>query len=225
MKKQLTSAFTLIELLVVITIIAILAGIALPVYGTIQERGQQTKALAQAKQIGLALRLYASDNDGSYPGQGTVDPNSTTNAVLPAPGAAALPFLAAIVPTYVPDESIFFVAGSKWSTTKPDLDEILETGENHWAYTAGLRDVSSPRMPLLADGFSGTIGTYTDKEGLKGGLWKGKKAVVLRVDQSGTVETLKKDFQVKENIKTEVGANIFTSTALKDAGGKTTNPE
>src|SRR5476649_2301024 len=68
MKKQnKLSAFTLIELLVVISIIAILASIALPVFASVQTRGAQTKALANAKQIGLALKMYAMDNNGSFP--------------------------------------------------------------------------------------------------------------------------------------------------------------
>ena len=57
MKKN-TSAFTLIELLVVITIIAILASIALPVFSGVTERANQTKDLSNAKQIGLACKLY-----------------------------------------------------------------------------------------------------------------------------------------------------------------------
>ncbi|MGB8168613.1 MAG: prepilin-type N-terminal cleavage/methylation domain-containing protein, partial [Chthoniobacteraceae bacterium] len=60
-------AFTLIELLVVISIIAILAGIALPVFGEVQIRGAQTKALSNAKQVGLACKLFAQDYDGNFP--------------------------------------------------------------------------------------------------------------------------------------------------------------
>ena len=56
--KKTTSAFTLIELLVVITIIAILASIALPVFNGVTERANQTKDLSNAKQIGIALKLF-----------------------------------------------------------------------------------------------------------------------------------------------------------------------
>lgn len=60
MKK---SAFTLIELLVVITIIAILAGIALPVYGMVQKRAKTTLVGNNLRQIGTAVIAYTNDND------------------------------------------------------------------------------------------------------------------------------------------------------------------
>jgi prepilin-type N-terminal cleavage/methylation domain-containing protein len=49
--------FTLIELLVVISIIAILAGIALPAYSGVTLMAKITDATQKAKQIGLALRI------------------------------------------------------------------------------------------------------------------------------------------------------------------------
>ena len=60
MKK---SAFTLIELLVVIAIIALLAGIALPVFGKVIEKGKATADLNNLKQLGLGLATYLADND------------------------------------------------------------------------------------------------------------------------------------------------------------------
>jgi prepilin-type N-terminal cleavage/methylation domain-containing protein/prepilin-type processing-associated H-X9-DG protein len=60
MKK---SAFTLIELLVVIVIIAILAGIALPVFQKTQEKGRAINCLANMRQLGLGMTSYFNDND------------------------------------------------------------------------------------------------------------------------------------------------------------------
>ena len=56
------AAFTLIELLVVISIIAILAGLAMPAMTGVLRSGKQTKAANNARQIGLALRLFAGDS-------------------------------------------------------------------------------------------------------------------------------------------------------------------
>src|SRR5207249_9655095 len=100
MKGIVSPAFTLIELLVVMAIIAILASIALPVFVGILERGQQTKDLSNAKQIGLGLKLYAGDNDGLFP-TGTA---TNSNA-----------YYAALIPTYIPTEKIFYLAKSLWS--------------------------------------------------------------------------------------------------------------
>jgi prepilin-type N-terminal cleavage/methylation domain-containing protein/prepilin-type processing-associated H-X9-DG protein len=65
--KKLRKAFTLIELLVVIAIIAILAAILFPVFAQARESARMASCLSNMKQIGLSLRMYATDYDETYP--------------------------------------------------------------------------------------------------------------------------------------------------------------
>ncbi len=202
--------FTLIELLVVISIIAILAGIAVPAFTGVITRGQQTKALSDAKQIYLGLKMYAGDNDGAFPSKafGSAADAGNSNEAFKH-----------IVPDYIKSEKIFYVAKSKWSTEQPDEDtttaeKVLITGNNHWAYVKNLSDTSNPNFPIIADGFAdATTALYSADETQKGGLWKGEAAIVIRVDGSGRVERIKTTDNLA--VKGPVGGseidNIFLS--------------
>lgn len=61
MKALRSSAFTLIELLVVISIIGILASLALPAISGAMVRGQMTQTLSNMKQLHLATQQMALD--------------------------------------------------------------------------------------------------------------------------------------------------------------------
>lgn len=195
MKKTSAAAFTLIELLVVITIIAILASIALPVFSSVQTRGFQTKDLSNAKQIGLACKLYAGDNDGLYPDKDGQAADPPVTALTPT--SKSNQAFACLVPRYLPAEKLFYLAKSAWSPNVPDEKMTLpadrcEAGSNNFAYELGMTETSNPSFPLIVDAPStgGTSAVFVTDPTAKGGVWSGKKAIVIRCDNSATVENI-----------------------------------
>ncbi len=202
------SAFTLIEILILIFVLAVLAGIALPVFTSVGRKGAQTKALSNAKQISLALRLYASDNNGAYPSF-TLQDGKPTKTVVPDSNTA----FAQLFPTYIQEENIFWLSKSAFCSPNPP-DEVMDTppldtpvhtlakGENEWAYVVNLNDSGNPAVPLIADGFADPVKhTYTKNQLQRGGVWRGLFAIVIRADSSGKVE------RVDQSTMTVIGDN------------------
>ena len=200
------SAFTLIELLVVIAIIAILASLALPAFSAVQERAKQTKDLSNGKQVALALKQFALDNNGEYPnkpyGSGVSSPGDYASSVtLLAAGDSSNDAFRWLVPTYAASEDIFVVPGSAWNPLGADntfdaaygtatVPGTLVPGEVGYAYVAALNDTSNPQFPLLVDAFTDPAAVppgYVADKTLRGGVWAAGRAIIIFCDGSGRV--------------------------------------
>jgi prepilin-type N-terminal cleavage/methylation domain-containing protein len=179
-----SGAFTLIELLVVITIIAILAGVSMPVLQNAIMSGQQSAAMQNARQIGIALRAFANDQGGAY----TSGTNSYGQPIQSSNDA-----FRSLIPNYVDNEQIFTVPnsldGPKADNVTDPYTEILKPGENHYAYIEGLSETSNSLWPLVVDG-GNAQGDYPTSQTLPGGVWKGTKAIVINTDSSAHLVAL-----------------------------------
>ncbi len=69
MRKNSEAALTLIEVTVVVVVLAILVLVILPTFGRSSTRSSRLGCVNNLKQVGLAFRLWAQDNDNKYPMQ------------------------------------------------------------------------------------------------------------------------------------------------------------
>jgi prepilin-type N-terminal cleavage/methylation domain-containing protein len=194
MKRALQRGFTLIELLVVITIIAILASLAVPTFGVIQDMANQTSTSNNCRQIIMAMKIFAQENNSIYPDSYN-NPNTGGQAVT-----ANDAFRVLLQEEVIQDERIFGAKASMYQPdgnigTAPGYDQALQAGENHWAMTQGQTTSSNGIMPLvfenpLAPSWPPNWNCDAAGQLKPGRTWRGGKVIIGRNDNSVNVEQL-----------------------------------
>ncbi|MBB5031266.1 type II secretion system protein [Prosthecobacter vanneervenii] len=193
MKTKRNQAFTLIELLVVITIIAILASLAVPAFTMVQTQGNQMKGVNNAKQIILSLKQFSKDNNSQYPDS---VPNPLTGSQAQTANDA---FRYMIQEQIVTDERIFGCPAGYTPDNvigqPPNYGNALMPGENHWAMTAGQTDTSVGNMPIVFEnpatqGWPPQWNADLAGQVKPGRTWTGGAIIIGRNDGSVSVEKL-----------------------------------
>jgi len=217
--------FTRPELVIGIVLVALLAGGALAYYRRMTGPEWKGKILAkqaatQAKVIHGWLTTYAIEHGGVYP-TGT-NANEAYRELFKINIGA--------------DENQFYIIGDRYhklarggrpdgdTGQEPDYVQALEAGENAFAYVSGLVSSDSPRLPLIANGFTSQPGIWSNKDYEKGGVFLGKYGVVCRVDGSSAAVDLKDgEWMIKERFNGQE-VNIFTP-GLEDTNFTVVNPQ
>ncbi len=194
MKRALQRGFTLIELLVVITIIAILASLAVPTFNVIQDMANQTSTSNNCRQIIMAMKVFAQDNNSIYPDSYQ---NPLTGGVAITSNDA---FRVLFTEDVIQDERVFGAKASRFMPDgnigqAPSFDQALMAGENHWAMTRGQTTSSTGIMPLVyenpaAAGWPPQWNCDAAGQLVPGRTWRGGKIIIGRNDNSVNVESL-----------------------------------
>lgn len=168
-KKLKSNSFTLVELLVVISIIGLLAGLAVPAIQGGLDKAKQQVDVSNIRQCGMIAFSYANDNDGNFNGTNTNSINSTaffTNLV-------SLGLL----------NSTKILAGNGYIAATSTNN--IQANNIAWGYNNPLTTSDDGNLPLFISKNFGTGTTFSNVSIAASTVgWKSKGIVVYRVGNS-----------------------------------------
>lgn len=128
--KNSSAAFTLVELLVVVSIIGLLAGLAIPTISGGLNKARQAEAMNQLKQLSTLTLAYSTENNGAFPDEGG-DGVQSFSAIAAATNSTAwynvLPPMAGLLSAsnyrsnpkgFYEKGSLFYSKGAKYPANK-----------------------------------------------------------------------------------------------------------
>ena len=220
LNKRMRSGFTLVELLVVIVIIAALAGLTAPMVIRQRKKADQTEAVNNARQIGLALFEFETEY-GTFPDNTTAQTVADNTATAPVAGNTANDRFRQLFRAGIAQSEPMFYSKTSY-TKKPDGafetdTNALAAGENGFGLMeksdgTGLNAEGNPSCPLVMTPFDQSLAS----EKFDFDVYDGK-AVILKLDNSVSSYAIVKNTQwVMVNGKglTQTGKDTVWGTSV-----------
>ena len=188
-KLKIGRGFTLVELLVVIVIIAALAGLTAPMVIRQRKKADQTEAVSNAKQIGLAMFEFENAY-GSFPdGNATISQITAGNFTITSPDSSNDYFRQLMAAEISQSEAMFYAKAAY--SKKPDNvytgTSALAPGEVGFGYimngTAAFSTAGNPSRPIVVAPLAFAGGAILTDGKIDVDMYD-SKAVVLRIDNS-----------------------------------------